>query len=145
MNKSELIHNLAKVLEQLEDHLNFSVFYTLPEILESYTFCPGWNFDGYYYEIQHDNFNCLQVLRWPIENSREIEGYVLNEEEIRQLIEDITYDWANKTINKDKWQHFLRGGIITSEFTQDVIYSTRTEKLTPEEIMERYNINYEKR
>lgn len=59
----------------------------------------------------------------------------MNTEIERYDLEDYT-----EILNKEGWQHFLKGNIITSEFSEDVIYSIRTEKLTREEIMERYNI-----
>jgi len=38
------------------------------------------------------------------------------------------------------WYHMLDNNTVTLEFSQDVNYSFKTEKLTPEEIMEKYNI-----
>jgi len=38
------------------------------------------------------------------------------------------------------WYHMLYNNTVTLEFSQDVNYSFKTEKLTPEEIMEKYNI-----
>lgn len=46
-------------------------------------------------------------------------------------------------LDKEGWQHFLKGNIITSEFSEDVIYSIRNERLTREELMKRYNIKFE--
>lgn len=66
--------------------------------------------------------------RWEEVNKLEIERYDP---------EDYT-----EILDKEGWQHFLKGNIITSEFSEDVIYSIRTEKLTREEIMERYNIKF---
>lgn len=34
--------------------------------------------------------------------------------------------------------HFLEGHIPTKEFSKDVVYSIKVEKLTKEEILERY-------
>ncbi len=48
-----------------------------------------------------------------------------------------------KRANRDGWQHFLKGDIITSEFSEDVIYSLKTEKLTREEIQKRYGISFD--
>jgi len=52
-------------------------------------------------------------------------------------------DWngyKRNKMEKEGWQHFLKGGVITSEFNEDVVYSLRTEKLTKDEIALRYNI-----
>jgi len=38
------------------------------------------------------------------------------------------------------WYHMLDNNTVTLEFSQDVDYSFKIEKLTPEEIMEKYNI-----
>jgi len=38
------------------------------------------------------------------------------------------------------WYHMLEGNTVTLEFSQDVNYSFKTENLTREEIMEKYNI-----
>lgn len=46
-------------------------------------------------------------------------------------------------LNRDNWQHFLKGDIITSEFSEDVVYSIRTEKSTREQIMKRYGIKFD--
>jgi len=39
------------------------------------------------------------------------------------------------------WYHMLDNNTVTLEFSQDVNYSFKIEKLTPEEIMKKYNIN----
>ena len=49
-------------------------------------------------------------------------------------------DWKGYKMEKEGWQHFLKEGVITSEFNEDVIYSLRTEKLTKDEIALKYNI-----
>ncbi len=89
MNKKELIHNLVKVLEQMGDELEFTVFYSFAEFLESHHYTPAWDFDGYYYEIQYDNSNELQVLRWYYKAPNDSEGTVLNEKEITKLTRDL--------------------------------------------------------
>ena len=38
------------------------------------------------------------------------------------------------------WYHMLDNNTVTLEFNQDVDYSFKIENLTPEEIMEKYNI-----
>lgn len=148
MNKKDLIHNLVKVLERMEDDLVFTVFYSFAEFEKSHHYTPAWNFDAYYYEIQYDNSDELQVLRWYHRAPSNTEGDVLNEDEITQLTKDLVEFWAEKELRKeinikqmitsDGWQHFLKGGIITSDFDEDVEYSIRTEKLTPDKIIERY-------
>jgi len=146
----ESIHNLVKVLEQLEDYLDFTVFYTYEEFLSSHHFCPAFDFERDYYEIQYDSDNDLQILRWVLKSGNYEKGFVLSEIEIKELTSNLVTGWAEKVlktnkegiekINEDNWQHFLKGDIITSEFSEDVIYSIRTEKLSREEIMDRYKI-----
>ncbi len=146
--KKELIHNLVKVLEQMEDDLVFTVFYPFSRFLESHHFTPAWDFDNYYYEIQHDDSGELQVLQWYSRAPTDSEGCILSEEEITQLTKEMVENWAEKELKKeetvkqmiqsDGWQHFLEGNIITSDFNEDVVYSIKTEKLTPDEIIERY-------
>jgi len=38
------------------------------------------------------------------------------------------------------WYHILDNNTVTLDFSQDVNYSFKIEKLTPEEIMEKYSI-----
>lgn len=150
MNKTQLIYNLVKVLEQLEDDLVFTVFYTWEEMQKSHHFCPAWDFDNYYYEIQYDNSDELQVLEFHQRGYFNEEGRILSEEEIIQMTKDLVEMWADNTLKKEKgmkqmiesdgWQHFKEGNIITSYFDEDVTYSLRTEKLTKEEMIKRYNI-----
>ncbi len=148
--KEESIHNLVKVLEQMENDLDFTVFYTWEEMQKSHHFCPAWDFDNYYYEIQYDNSDELQVLEFHQRDYFNEEGRILSEEEITQMTRDLVEMWADNTLKKEKgikqmiesdgWQHFTKDDIITSEFNEDVIYSLRTEKLTKEEMIKRYNI-----
>lgn len=56
------IYELCKVLEEFEEDIIFSVFYPFSRILESHLFCPGFYFDGVYYEIQYDDENVLRVV-----------------------------------------------------------------------------------
>lgn len=154
--KKELIHNLVKVLEKMEDEIVFTVFYPFSRFLESHHFTPAWDFDAYYYEIQYDDSDELQVLRWHPRANDDSPGYILNEQEITQLTKEIVEFWADgvlkrsaekelkkeenikQMISSDGWQHFLKGDIITSDFDEDVEYSIRTENLTPDKIIERY-------
>lgn len=82
------IYLLCKELERLEDseQLNFSVFYSFAEILTSHHYCPGFDFQGMYYEIQYDYFDHLKLLMFPFHNS---EGTVLKDEEILELIKEL--------------------------------------------------------
>jgi len=41
------------------------------------------------------------------------------------------------------WYHMLDNNTVTLEFSQDVDYSFKIEKLTPEEIMKKYNIKFD--
>lgn len=45
--------------------------------------------------------------------------------------------------NEGVWYHILESNIVTLEFSEDVNYSFKVEKLTPEEIMEKYGIHFE--
>ena len=40
------------------------------------------------------------------------------------------------------WYHILDNNTVTLEFSQDVGYSFKIEKLTKEEIIEKYNIKF---
>jgi len=82
------IYELCRVLDEFEDEIEFSVFYSFAEILESHHYCPGFYFDGVYYEIQYDDKDCLQVVDFGI-NEREVFGNVLTEEQVIELTENI--------------------------------------------------------
>ena len=83
------IYDLCKALEKRELTLDFSVFYSFAEILESHHFCPGFEFDNQYYEIQYDEFDNLQVLEFPFRGNMDDEGSVLNSQEIDKLTKKI--------------------------------------------------------
>lgn len=146
----ESIHKLIKLLEELEDYLDFTVFYTLEQCLSSRNFCPAFDFEGYYYEIQYDDDNELRVLRWVPKAGNDEAGAILSEKDAEELIYNLAVNWAEKTlkcykeslqkIERDNWIHYLEGNIPTKTFSQDVVYSIRTEKLTKEEIMDKYKI-----
>jgi len=78
------IYELVKVLEGLEDKIEFTVFYSFAEILESHHFCPAWSYDEIYYEIQYDNEDVLQVIDFGVRGHRE-EGDVLTVDEVIKL------------------------------------------------------------
>lgn len=78
------IYELVRVLEEGENVLNFTVFYSFAEILESHHFCPAWDFDGSYYEIQYDSENCLQVLDFGVKGWKEV-GDILTDKQIVHL------------------------------------------------------------
>lgn len=82
------IYDLIKVLEESEDKVDFTVFYSFAEILESHNFCPAWDFEGAYYEIQYDDEDNLQVLDFGYKGNMEI-GKILTEKEIVCLTSDI--------------------------------------------------------
>lgn len=82
------IYELVRVLEEGEDVLNFTVFYSFAEILESHNFCPAWDFDEVYYEIQHNDKDCLHVLDFGVKGWKEV-GAILTEEQIIELTENI--------------------------------------------------------
>src|SRR6187402_3489352 len=102
MNKEELICNLVKVLEQMEDDLVFTVFYSFAEFQESHYFTPAWDFRGYYYEIQYDYLDELEVLRWQRMSANDVEGDILTEEKITQLTKDLVENWAEKELKKEE-------------------------------------------
>ena len=83
------IYELIRVLEEGEDVLNFTVFYSFAEILESHHFCPAWDFELQYYEIQYDEFYRLQVLQFPFRSCIGDKGHILTEEQIIDLTENI--------------------------------------------------------
>lgn len=83
------VYRLCRVLEELEDYLEFSVFYSFAEILESRHYCPGFTYGEYYYEIQYDDSDNLHVLRWSAKSKNDAEGYVLTEKETEELITDL--------------------------------------------------------
>lgn len=82
------IYELCKVLEKRELTLDFSCFYSFAEILDSSHFCPGFYFDGVYYEIQYDDKDCLQVVDFGVDERKEV-GDVLTEGQIIELTESI--------------------------------------------------------
>lgn len=83
------VYRLCRVLEELKDHLEFSVFYSFAEILESHHYCPGFTYRGYYYEVQYNDSDNLHVLKWNAKSKNNAEGYVLTEKEIEELIIDL--------------------------------------------------------
>ena len=101
------IHTLVKTLEQLENDLDFTVYYTYDEFLESHHFCPAFDFEGYYYEIQYDNSDQLQVLRWIPKVGNDEAGYILSENEIEELIKDLAEMWAEKIIKTEEFKNHL--------------------------------------
>jgi hypothetical protein len=82
------IYELCKVLEEFEDEINFSVFYPFSRILESHLFCPGFYFDGVYYEIQYDDYDNLKLVDFGVREWKEV-GDELSLEEIVKLTENI--------------------------------------------------------
>ena len=89
------IHDLCKALEKRELTLDFSAFYSFAEILESRHFCPGFEFDNQYYEIQYDEFDTLQVLEFPFRGHMDDEGSVLNSHEIEMLTKKLLNNESN--------------------------------------------------
>jgi hypothetical protein len=82
------IYELCKVIEKRELTLVFSCFYSFAEILDSSHFCPGFYFDGVYYEIQYDDENVLKVVDFGIDECKEV-GDILTEEQIIVLTENM--------------------------------------------------------
>ena len=82
------IYELCKVLEEFEEDIIFSVFYPFSRILESHLFCPGFYFDGVYYEIQYDDENALRVVDFGVDECKEV-GDVLTEEQIIEFVKMI--------------------------------------------------------
>lgn len=81
---SKEIYILCRELERLEDVLVFTVFYSFAEILSSHHFCPAFDYDDVYYEIQYDISETLQVLNFGERGWRE-EGLIMTKEEIESL------------------------------------------------------------
>ena len=66
------VYELCKVLEEFEEEINFTVFYSFAEILENHLFCPAFTFDGIYYEVQYDETDCLKVVDFGVNGRKEI-------------------------------------------------------------------------
>jgi len=81
---SPQIYALYQQLERLEDVLNFTVFYSFAESLQSHHFCPGFEFEGGYYEIQKKDNDELNLLLFFGQEGR---GYVRDSKEIEGLVE----------------------------------------------------------
>jgi len=122
--KKELIHELVKTLEKLERYLVFTVFYNYEQFSSFKSSCPAFDFEGFYYEIQYDNFNDLQVLRWYINTSSDQEGRILNEAEIKELISDLAISWAEYQLDNLDESRFRyekdKSLIYDSETNQDI-------------------------
>jgi len=78
------IHNLVKVLETLQDKLDFTVFYSFADFLKSIYSCPAFEFEGLYYEIQHDNSDELQILDFGYRGCKDV-GDKLTKYEVSSL------------------------------------------------------------
>lgn len=72
----------------------FCCFYSFAEILDSSHFCPGFYYDGIYYEIQYDDEDILQVVDFGIDEYKEM-GDVLTEEQVIELTKSIREDHEN--------------------------------------------------
>lgn len=83
---SKEIYSLYLELERLENKLTFSVFYSFAESLGSHHFMPGFDFENYYYEIQTDGDNNMQVLKF---YGRVNEGVVLSKKEVLELVGEV--------------------------------------------------------
>lgn len=83
------IYLLCRELERLEDsdEIIFSVFYPFSATLESHHYCSGWEFELEYYEIRYDDFDILQVIKFPFRGHMGDTGQVLTEEQITELVE----------------------------------------------------------
>ena len=83
------IYLLCRELERLEDSekIIFSVFYSFSATLESRHYCSGWEFELEYYEIQYDDFDVLQVIKFPFRCYIGETGEVLTEEQVIELVE----------------------------------------------------------
>jgi hypothetical protein len=86
---TKTMYLLCKELERLEDRLVFSVLYSFAEILDSHHFCPGFDFENSYYEVQYDNNNCLHLMYFPFRGYMGDEGLVVEEKDILELIENL--------------------------------------------------------
>jgi hypothetical protein len=86
---SKTMYLLCKELERLEDNLVFSVFYSFAEILDSYHFCPAFEFEQSYYEVQFDGDNNLKLLEFPFRGHMGDEGWEVEEKDILKLIKSL--------------------------------------------------------
>ena len=83
------IYLLCKELERLEDseHLNFSVLYSFSAILESHHFCPGFEFEGVYYEVQYSSSDELVLLEFSKNALLGDLGHSLSDGDVMELVE----------------------------------------------------------
>jgi hypothetical protein len=88
---TKTMYLLCLELERLEesDEINFAAFYSFAEILESSHYCPGFEFDKRYFEVQYNKDNCLQLIVFPFSAHMGDEGTVLSEEGVLELIEEL--------------------------------------------------------
>lgn len=122
MNKKELIHKLVKTLEQMERYLVFTVFYTYEDFV-SKSFCPAFEFEDYYYEIQVDNSLELQVLRWRKESGSNEKGDELFISEIEELTQELSISWAEYNLENN-----LDDSRFKCEKDKNLIYDSLTNK-----------------
>jgi len=83
------IYLLCRELERLEDseYLNFSVFYPFSAILESHHYCPGFEVEGVYYEVQYNSNDELILLEFNKNALLGDLGHPLSNEDVMELVE----------------------------------------------------------
>ena len=87
MRVSKEVYLLYKELERLEEVLVFSVFYNFLKVFESHHFCPGFDFEENYYEIQVGDKEKLKVLEFYRFQEK---GVILNKKDIKELTEKLS-------------------------------------------------------
>lgn len=93
----EKIKKLVRELDRLENNLEFTLFYSFDEVVESnFKRLPAFEFEGYYYEIQESNSGELTVLEF-VHNADE--GSKLSSQEIENLIQELKGIEAVKDIS----------------------------------------------
>jgi len=83
------IYLLCRELERLEESnkIIFSVFYPFSVILKSHHFCPGFEFEGVYYEVQYSNSDELRLLEFGKNALLGDLGHSLSDEDVIELVE----------------------------------------------------------
>lgn len=137
---SKCIYDLIKVLEELENDLEFTVFYPFSRILESHHFCPAFTFEDCYYEIQYDNEDCLQVLDFGQKGYKEV-GDVLTEEEIQELTASLALSVVGFPNSEEEFKNLVIFGNTHPFINPDDYSFTKTELLDVKTIIERYNLS----
>lgn len=147
----EKIFELVRELERLEHTLVFTVFYSFAEFMESDNgFCPAFEVDAHYYEIQKDREDNLVVLRW---YGKQEEGDILSLQEIENLIQELKNIEAVKDIcisisafkrisqHEDAtatWFRLSYDDVELYSLTVEDAYRTPTSQIMTQEVLDKF-------